>query len=94
MSVAPFYLNIIPRSVCIYFLMCRSYLQLLSYFISTDSVLLSPSFLMTHASEQYSKTGDTKTLENISCLSLKLKLSLCFFLTEHRAMKAYWGMEV
>jgi hypothetical protein len=23
----------------------------------------------------------------------KVKLSLCFFLTEHNAMKAYWGSE-
>jgi hypothetical protein len=23
----------------------------------------------------------------------KVKLSLCFFLTEHHAMKAYWGVE-
>jgi hypothetical protein len=25
---------------------------------------------------------------------VKVKLSLCFFLTEHHAMKAYWGVEV
>jgi hypothetical protein len=24
-------------------------------------------------------------------LKLKVKLSLCFFITEHHAMEAYWG---
>jgi hypothetical protein len=24
-------------------------------------------------------------------VKVKIKLSLCFFLTEHHAMKAYWG---
>jgi hypothetical protein len=27
-------------------------------------------------------------------VKVNLKLSLCFFLTEHHAMKAYWGVEV
>jgi hypothetical protein len=26
-------------------------------------------------------------------LKVKVKLSLCFFFTEHHAMKAYWGSE-
>jgi hypothetical protein len=26
-------------------------------------------------------------------VKLKIKLSLCFFLTKHHAMKAYWGVE-
>jgi hypothetical protein len=25
---------------------------------------------------------------------VKVKLSLCFYITQHNAMKAYWGMEV
>jgi hypothetical protein len=25
---------------------------------------------------------------------VKIKLSLCFFLAEHNAMKAYWGVKV
>jgi hypothetical protein len=25
---------------------------------------------------------------------VKVKLSLCYFLTKHHAMKAYWGAEV
>jgi hypothetical protein len=28
------------------------------------------------------------------CCSVKVKLYLCLFLTEHHAMKAYWGVEV
>jgi len=27
-------------------------------------------------------------------IKVKAKLSLCFFLTEHDAMKAYWGVKV
>jgi hypothetical protein len=32
---------------------------------------------------------------NINTFPLKVKVkSLCYFLTEHHAMKAYWGVEV
>jgi hypothetical protein len=28
------------------------------------------------------------------CIKVKVKLFLCFFLTEHHAVKVYWGVEV
>jgi hypothetical protein len=40
--------------------------------------------------------GNETQIKGASLMSgrVKVKLSLCFFLTEHNATKAYWGVEV
>jgi hypothetical protein len=46
----------------------------------------------TAAKRNYSRTW--KTLLKSVNVNVNVKLSLCFLLTEHHAMKAYWGVEV
>jgi hypothetical protein len=36
----------------------------------------------------------TGVLDYLEQGKVKVKLFLCFFLTEHHSMKAYWGVEV
>jgi hypothetical protein len=47
-----------------------------------------------HGAQLNHKDNFTFTFNRALCINIKVKLSLCFFLTELHAMKAYWRNRV